>query len=245
MFTPKNRPQNFAHQEQTLTNRFSLLVWNIHKENQTKEFSKHFSTLMHKNPSDILMLQEVRYPKKSDFFFEHYSFALGGNIETKENIFGVLTAAKCSFDDITRSLSTKKEFGFISRKSFLISKHQLHNAQTLYLVNIHAINFVSLKTFAFELQKIKQNILELEGPMIIGGDFNNWSKKRLKLLENFQKELCLNKLKIKAVHHVKQIFSQAIDHIYYKGITPLQAVALDTKDISDHNPIYALFEVSE
>lgn len=233
------------HQKQDLTTKFSLLIWNVHKENQTKEFAKNFTVLMKKNPSDILMLQEVRYPKKSDFFFEHYSFALGGNIETTENIFGVLTAAKCSFDDITRSLSTKKEFGFISRKSFLISKHQLHNAQTLYLVNIHAINFVSLKTFAFELQKIKQNILALDGPLIIGGDFNNWSKKRLKLLENFQKELGLNKLEIEAEHHVKTIFSQAIDHIYYKGITPLHAVALDTKNISDHNPIHAVFELQQ
>ncbi len=245
MFTPKKTPKKFRHQKQALASRFSLLVWNVHKENQRKDFAKHFSTLMQKNPSDVLLLQEVKYPKKSDFLFNNYSFALGANIETKQSLFGVLTAAQCSFDDITSSLSTKKELGFISHKSFLISKHKLQNAQTLYLVNIHAVNFVSLKSFAFELEKIKQNLLELDGPLIIGGDFNNWNKKRLKLLENFQKELGLSKLEIEEMHHVKQIFSQAIDHIYYRGIKPLQAVAIDTKNISDHNPIYALFEVSE
>ena len=245
MFTPKKTPQKLRHQKQALASRFSLLVWNVHKENQSEDFAKHFLTLMQKNPSDILLLQEVKYPKKSDFLFNKYSFALGANIETKQSFFGVLTAAQCSFDDITSSLSTTKELGFISHKSFLISKHKLQNTQTLYLVNIHAINFVSLKSFAFELEKIKQNLLELDGPLIIGGDFNNWNKKRLKLLGNFQKELGLNKLKIEEMHHVKQIFSQAIDHIYYRGIKPLQAVAIDTKNISDHNPIYALFELSE
>jgi len=53
------------------------------------------------------------------------------NIETKQNIFGVLTAAKCSFHNITISLSTKKELWFSSHKSFLISQHKVCNAKTI------------------------------------------------------------------------------------------------------------------
>ena len=200
---------------------------------------------MQTNPSDILLLQEVKYPKENSFTFEKYSFALGANIETKQNIFGVLTAAKCSFSNITTSLSTKKELGFTSHKSFLITQHQLCNGKTLYLANIHALNFVSDKTFKYELQKIKNLLQTLEGPIIIGGDFNNWNKKRLQFLKDFQKELELHKLAVKESHHVKQIFSQTIDHIYYRGIKPIEAVAIDTKKISDHNPIHALFELVE
>jgi len=243
MFIPTESAKILQHQKSSLLCKFSLLVWNIHKENQTAAFRKNFSTLMQSYPSDILLLQEVKYPKKSNFFFQEYSFALAANIQTKENLFGVLTATKSLFRDTISTLSTKKELGFSTHKSFLISKHQLCDKKTLYLVNIHAINFVPLKIFADELYKIKQLLLSIKEPLIVAGDFNNWSKKRLSLLNDFQKELGLGELEFKERHHVKKIFSQELDHIYYRGITPLNAVAIDTKNISDHNPLYALFEL--
>ena len=243
MFIPTESAKNLQHQKSSLACKFSLLVWNIHKENQTAAFQKSFSTLMQSYPSDILLLQEVKYPKKSSFFFQEYSFTLAANIQTKENLFGVVTATKSLFHDSISALSTKKELGFSTHKSFLISKHQLCDKRTLYLVNIHAINFVSLKTFADELCKIKELLLHIQEPLIVAGDFNNWSKKRLNLLNDFQKELGLCELELKQRQHVKKIFSQELDHIYYRGLTPLNAAAIETKNISDHNPLYALFEL--
>ncbi len=245
MFIPKQIPKKLIHQANTLPCKFSLLVWNIHKENQTKEFTENFSTLMQTYPSDILLLQEVKYPKNRPFFFHQYSFILGTNIETKQNIFGVLTATKSSFESTTTSLSHKKELGFTTHKSFLITQHKICNEKMLYFTNIHAVNFVSHKTFEQELQQIKNHLQTINAPLIIGGDFNNWNKKRLQILKNFQEELGLKKLVVDNTHHVKQIFSQTIDHIYYRGIKPLTAVAIDTKKVSDHNPIYALFELEQ
>lgn len=246
MFIPKQSlAKKIIHQHDSLACRFSLLVWNVHKENQTKNFEKNFSVLMQTHPSDILLLQEVKYPKNKAFIFDKYSFVLGTNIETKQNLFGVLTAAKCSFYNITTALSHKKELGFSTHKSFLITQHKLCNAQHLYFINIHAVNFVSHKTFQQELQTIKNFLQKLKGPLIIGGDFNNWNKKRLQILKHFQEELGLCKLVIEDSQHVKQIFLQTIDHIYYRGIQPVKAVAINTKKISDHNPIYALFEIEQ
>jgi endonuclease/exonuclease/phosphatase (EEP) superfamily protein YafD len=168
---------------------------------------------------------------------------LAGNIETQQNIFGVLTATKSAFREMHRSLSTKKELGFMSHKSFLLSRHTLANNKELTILNLHAINFVSSKTFAYELENIEKILLEIDGPLIVAGDFNTWSKKRHKLLENFQLELGLKKLQINDEKHIKQIFWQRLDHIYYRELKPLQALALDTKNISDHNPIYAEFEL--
>ncbi|WP_457748925.1 endonuclease/exonuclease/phosphatase family protein [Sulfurimonas sp.] len=245
MFTPKQLQKKLTHQNNSLPCRFSVLVWNVHKENQTKDFQMSFSALMQTNPSDILLLQEVKYHKNQPFIFDKYSFVLGTNIETKQHLFGVLTAAKCSFHNITSTLSSKKELGFSTHKSFLITQHTLCNAQTLYFVNIHAVNFVSHKIFAHELQKIKNLLLAIDGPLLIGGDFNNWNKKRLTILKDFQEELALYKLSIEEPHHIKQIFSQTIDHIYYRGLKPIKAIAINTKKISDHNPIYAVFELEE
>jgi len=245
MFTPKKTPHSHKHQHKDLPCTFSLLLWNIHKENQKQHFKKHFSVLLQKYPSDILLFQEVKHPKKAAFFFENYSYCLAANIETRQNSFGVMTAANCSFNTVSSSLSRKKELGFISHKSFLVSQHKLCDGSILTLVNIHAINFVSNKNFNHEIQKLKTEISKLSGTLIIAGDFNTWNKKRQKVLQTFTQELNLLKLHVENSHHVKKIFTQSIDHIYYRGLKVLSATAIDTQGISDHNPIHALFELKK
>ncbi|HFB54273.1 MAG TPA: endonuclease/exonuclease/phosphatase family protein [Sulfurimonas autotrophica] len=245
MLTPCNQINNLKHQQKSLACRFSLLVWNVHKENLTHPFAKKFSALLQTHPSDILLLQEIKYPKPNRAFLQNYSFALAANMETKKHLYGVLTAAQCSFETLTPTLSLTKELGFISHKSFLISEHRLCDNRVLYLVNIHAINFVSNKSFAKELQHIQKSLQTLPAPLIIGGDFNNWNKKRLQILQKFQEALGLQKLDVQEPHHIKSIFSHSIDHIYYKGLKALSATAIDTQHISDHNPIHALFELEK
>ena len=201
--------------------------------------------LLQKYPSDILLFQEVKHPKKADFFFENYSYSLAANIETRQNSFGVMTAAECSFDTVFPSLSTKKELGFTSRKSFLISQHRLCNGSMLTLVNIHAINFVPNNSFEHEIQRLETEMSKLSGALIIAGDFNTWNKQRQKRLQTFTQKLDLSKLNVEDSHHVKKIFTQSIDHIYYRGLKALHATAIDTQHISDHNPIHALFELEK
>ena len=245
MFTPKQTPHSHKHQQKDLACKFSLLLWNIHKENQKQHFKKHFTVLLQKYPSDILLFQEVKYPKEVTFFFENYSYSLAANMETRQNSFGVMTAARCSFDTVSPSLSTKKELGFISHKSILISQHRLCNGSILTLVNMHAINFVSNKSFTHEIQRLKTEISKLDGALILAGDFNTWNKQRQRALQTFTEELHLSKLDIEDSHHIKKIFTQSIDHIYYRGLKALSATAIDTQHISDHNPIHALFELEK
>jgi endonuclease/exonuclease/phosphatase (EEP) superfamily protein YafD len=242
MFKAKENPQILRHQSIPLPCKFSLLLWNIHKENQSKKFQAKLTILMQKYPSDILLFQEVKYPKKETFFLEKQSFVLASNMQTSKNIFGVLTAMTFAFEEISISLSTKKELGCISHKSFLISRHTLCNGENLYLVNLHAINFVPFASFKHEMQHIAKILITLEGALIVGGDFNNWNVKRLHFLSFFAKELHLKKLDVENAHHIKHIFNKKIDHIFYRGIQASAAQAIDTGNISDHNPIYAVFE---
>jgi len=58
-------------------------------------------------------------------------------------------------------------------------------------------------------------------------------------------QTAVSKLDVEDSHHVKKFFSQNIDHIYYKGLKITGAAAIDTQHISDHNPIYALFELEK
>ena len=241
MFVPSIFPQNLEHQAHSLEGKFSLLVWNIHKENQEHLFQEKLTELLQQRPSDFILFQEVKYPKYEPYIFNNYSYALASNIETSKNIFGVLTAAKVAFEKIDSTLTAHREMGLATRKSLLITQHRLNDGNLLYMVNLHAINFVSLKSFTLELEKIKRELLHYDGAMIIGGDFNNWSARRVRILEAFQKELSLEKADIDAYHHIKHVFSKPLDHIFYRGVTLLKAEAIDTKKISDHNPIYATF----
>lgn len=241
MFIPRIFPQKLEHQEHSLSKVFSLLVWNIHKENQQLPFQKKLAELLTQNPSDFVLFQEVKYPKTAPCGFESYSYAIASNIETSKNVFGVLTAAKVSFEKINTNITTQREMGLATRKSLLITQHRLSSDEILHMVNLHAINFVSLKSFTLEMEKIKRELLQYSGPMIIGGDFNNWSTKRVKVLEAFQKKLSLEKADVDEYHHIKHIFSKPLDHIFYRGVKLLKAEAIDTKRISDHNPIFATF----
>ena len=241
MFVPQIFPQRLEHQEHSLSKEFSLLVWNIHKENQQLPFQKKLAELLTQNPSDFVLFQEVKYPKTAPYSFESYSYAIASNIETSKNVFGVLTAAKVSFEKINTNITTQREMGVATRKSLLTTQHRLSSGKILHMVNLHAINFVSLKSFTLEMEKIKRELLQYSGPMIIGGDFNNWSTKRVKVLEGFQKKLSLEKADVDEYHHIKHIFSKPLDHIFYRGVKLLKAEAIDTKRISDHNPIFATF----
>ncbi|PHR59033.1 MAG: hypothetical protein COA44_02475 [Arcobacter sp.] len=245
MLTPQSCPQELKHQDCTLAKQFSLLVWNVYKKNQNVLFQEKLKKLLLDKPSDFLLFQEVKYPKAKFFHLEDYSYVLASNMETKKQIYGVLTASKACFESITCNLTKGKELGIATHKSFLISQHPLRNGQSLYIINIHAINFVSSKKFEDEMQAFKKILLNYKGPMIVVGDFNNWNKKRVSILKTFQNELGLSKAEPENLHFVKHVFNKPLDHIFYRGLDLLKAEAIHIKNASDHNPLYARFQIQE
>ncbi|MGB5964231.1 MAG: endonuclease/exonuclease/phosphatase family protein [Sulfurimonadaceae bacterium] len=234
-------PQKLHHQEHNLPKEFSLLVWNVHKENLRSDFQERFKSLLQQHPSEFLLFQEAKYPKKSSSVLDDFSYAMASNIETFRHLYGVVTASKVAFEKIDSNLSHRREIGLITYKSMQITQHKLSNGQILHLVNLHSINFVSIKIFTKELEKIKLELKMCKGPMIVGGDFNNWTKKRIKVIEAFQHALSLEKAELHEKHHIKHIFEKPLDHLFYRDLNLLQAKAIDTQKISDHNPIYATF----
>lgn len=220
---------------------FSLLVWNVHKENLRSDFQERFKSLLQQHPSEFLLFQEAKYPKKSSTVLDGFSYAMASNIETFRHLYGVITASKVAFEKIDSNLSHRREVGLITYKSMQVTQHKLSNGQILHLVNLHSINFVSIKIFTKELEKIKLELKMCKGPMIVGGDFNNWTHKRIKVLEAFQHALSLEKAELYEKHHIKHIFEKPLDHLFYRDLNLVQAKAIDTQKISDHNPIHATF----
>ena len=242
MFVPRQNPHFYQHQSKAVGSTFSLLCWNIHKENLHPLFQSKLHEILRTHPSDFLLFQEYKMPKHQAHGLKALSYAMAANIETKQHIYGLLTASSSGFDTKHIELTLQKEFIISTRKSALLTSHSFSDGETLHLLNIHGINFVSLKAFSKELEKLRSILCVYSGAMIVCGDFNNWSKKRIKVLEGFQKELSLEKAVIENEHHIKQVFFKPIDHIFYRGLKLLRAEAINTKRISDHNPIQATFK---
>jgi len=77
--------------------------------------------------------------------------------------------------------------------------------------------------------------------MIVTGDFNTWSKKRIEHLDHSARTIGLEPARFTNSHHIKQRFSKPLDHLYYRGLELTEAEVIDTGKVSDHNPIVATF----
>lgn len=242
MFIPRQNPYFYQHQNKRVAPRFSLLCWNIHKENLQPIFQSKLHELLHTHPSDFLLFQEYKIAKQKPHDFGGLSYAMAANIETKQYIYGLLTASSFGFTTKHTTLTRQKEFMISTRKSTLLTSHSFADGEPLHLMNMHGINFTSSKAFNKELERVKAMLFGCSGAIIVSGDFNNWNQKRIKALEKFQNDLNLQKAIVEKGHHIKHIFSKPIDHIFYKGLKLIKAEAIDTKEISDHNPIHVTFE---
>ena len=80
------------------------------------------------------------------------------------------------------------------------------------------------------------------GPIIIAGDFNNWSKSRSRLISEMAQRLSLEQLPFKN-HNRTRVFGSEIDHIFYRE---LSVMAHKTHEVSssDHNPITVTFRAT-
>ncbi len=220
---------------------FSLLCWNIHKEMGQHAFDARFGSLIAQWRPDFILLQEAVLDRRTAGYFEEFNFAAAINIGLRHRQFGVLTAARSPFLRTIGLKTNRKEMRFTTRKSLLITSHPFQDGTELTTVNIHAINFVSANIFIEEIERLVETLSGIDGAMIVTGDFNTWSSKRLEYLKNFAKMIGLEAAEFENHHHIKRRFSKPLDHLFYRGLKLQKAEAIDTGKVSDHNPIVATF----
>jgi endonuclease/exonuclease/phosphatase (EEP) superfamily protein YafD len=95
--------------------------------------------------------------------------------------------------------------------------------------------------FKNELNNIHATIKSHGGAMIVAGDFNTWNLKRVQYLNEFSDDLELKKVEFESEKDIKKIFSNSLDYIFYRGLELTFSAVIDSKKISDHNPIIAKF----
>ncbi len=241
MFLPKSLIKSLKHQENHLEKEFSLLCWNVAKLTLKRHYKEFLNTLIERYKLDVLLLQEVKKSLSHELELHDYSYVLSPNIQTQKHVFGVLSAFKSSCLGELSLLTKKRELRCATHKTTLLTHHKTIDGVSLLIVNLHAINFVHNSDFKNELREIYEAIKTHSGAMIVAGDFNTWNLKRVQYLGEFSDDLGLKKVEFESEKDIKKVFSNSLDHIFYRGLKVTFATVVDSKKISDHNPIIARF----
>ncbi len=219
---------------------FSLLVWNIYKQN--REGWQQALTQMSQD-KQLVLLQEVSLTPEFDLWLQGTDWVAqqANAFEALETSTGVMTLAKnlphtaCAF--------SAKEPWLRLPKSALYTQYPLSNGQELAVVNLHAINFtIGTKEYYQQLEVIDGLIRAFPGPIIFAGDFNTWSVERMSLVNQLLIERGFRSTAFYPDHRTQFVTGLPLDHVYYKGLT-LKTAEAPMTDASDHNPLLVTFQL--
>jgi endonuclease/exonuclease/phosphatase (EEP) superfamily protein YafD len=233
---------------------FTVLSWNAQKGRDDR-FRGDLRTLLAEHVPDLVFLQEARAdfaprPGLEGFFARSWSYPWPGGTTV-----GVLTLSATRPTEL-RSLPTRhRELGVTAPKVALLSEHTLPGGERLLAVNVHCLNFEVGVTRALkaQLESLRRAMSEHRGPIVLAGDFNSWSERRLELVDRLTRSLGLSE-----VHSFEgarrtgdlgsglanRLFgvdpSLPLDRVYYRDLRVRRARVL-SYDSSDHAPLAVTF----
>ncbi|NOQ45897.1 MAG: endonuclease/exonuclease/phosphatase family protein [Desulfobulbaceae bacterium] len=222
-------------------NHIAILDWNIYK-GQRPGWQNDFLRLS--TAKDIIFLQEAPLNERMQEMLQQHN--LCWNLNSAFSYRGLETGVL-----VASTVQPLGSCGLRHRepiigvpKTILISRYMIAGSTDKLLVaNIHGIN-ISLGTGAYQKQLDGlQNILEKhEGPIILAGDFNNWSKKRTAIMTSMVENLSLQALAFDGKARTT-FFGDPVDHILYRGLKPV-TYEVHPVTSSDHNPISVTFRLA-
>ena len=220
---------------------FSLLCWNVHKNNNSNVDFKAYLQNLENNP-DFLLLQEANFRDDAPFTLPNYAFDAAANLEVKKTFYGVLTASRVESCRAEAFLSQGKESIFGPHKSLLLSRYLFEDKTELLILNVHAINFRENKSYQRELERFLTLIRNHEGPLIVAGDFNTWNKTRMKNLGRLIADMGLKPVPLESTDAVKSFMGKPLDFILYRDLELQTFSCAHLPKLSDHNPLFATFK---
>ena len=151
---------------------FSLLSWNIQKENR-EGWESDFVRLSQN--ADIIIIQEAFLSEELRRLLNlrPYYWHLVTAFEYQQVKAGVLTAATVEPDFVCPLRATEPLIRF--PKTVLITRYPLAKTpHSLMIANIHMINFTpNIYAFHDQARQMTEILVNHQGPMILSGDFNN------------------------------------------------------------------------
>jgi len=231
-----DRYTRLRHQDDLCPTRLTLLSWNVAKLSGQPAFHEVMAGLLEQESINLVLLQEARTFQREEFDLHGYSWSISPNIQTRTELFGVMSAFNVRCDQSTPFISQRQELMYATHKSALVTHHPLQGGVDLLVVNVHAINFVLNQYFYEEMASISRLIAHHDGPLVIAGDFNTWNAKRIYHLRALMTRLGLREVEFADKHHIKRFLWHPLDYVFYRGLHVEHARAINT-NISDHNPV--------
>ena len=154
--------------------------------------------------------------------------------------------------------SKYKEFFITAPKLSLVTEYPLVNGQRLLAINVHLLAFERWSTAGIgsQLDDLQAVMAEHAGPIILVGDFNAWSARRLKLVQAVADGLKLTEVRDfpsgrKTADKGSSFFNGllgidaglALDRVYYRGFTHHSAKVLSYES-SDHRAIQVTLDLA-
>lgn len=237
---------------------FTLVTWNAQK-GKHERFREDLRDLVAEAVPLLVLLQEARAdlmdeaPLAASFAPGwHYPWPGGATL-------GVLTL---SWSVPTRLLSIHsrwREFLVTAPKVTLASEHRLADGSTLLALNVHLLNFERWSTFMLsaQLEEIQAVMHGHAGPIVLAGDFNGWSARRLALVEQMVREVGLDEVRSfgrtrrtgdLGWSFLNWLFgvdsSLPLDRVYYRGLVPGGEEVLAYTS-SDHSALLVRFALPD
>lgn len=245
LFAPDESLQLFGSGgHRALPQEFGVLVWNIYKARK-REWERDFHALAENK--ELILLQEAVFRTRFDSLFdipERMEWVMARSHASRKTLCetGVKTGCVASSHSRAFFVSPDAEPLLKTPKMLLVTLYPLEgSAHPLMVVNVHAINFVSMEKYMRQIVQMAEAVEHHEGPVLLAGDFNTWNKTRYRELVQIAHRLNLTELVATRKGRIEHLYRH-LDYIFYRGLEPLEGAFVRVRS-SDHDPIVARFRV--
>ena len=231
-----------------LPNTFSLLNWNIYKQ-QNPQWSEKLNEWA--SQADLITLQEAKYDQALINFSQQQQLTYFQNIafNYKDESYGVNTLSRVQASQAcgTRypepwTMVPKTGIATIYpiADTTLENSSPIHSKESLLLINLHGVNFTfTAQPLKEQVTPYLQLIKQHKGPILISGDFNTWSEDRTREIIDTLVSTGFNETQFTKDKRLI-VFGRPLDHVFYRGLTLIKAQSISTI-ASDHSPQLVTF----
>lgn len=217
-----------------------VFTWNIHKEGD-RGWQSDLTAFSASN--DIVLLQETVLQDSLRRLIEGAGlrWVMASSFLYRDVDIGVLTATRIA--PIASCTQRIVEPLLRLPKSAVVTWFPIAGrAQTLAVVNIHAINFsLSLGAYRAQFAAIGDALADHDGPIVVAGDFNTWTDRRTEAVRELAERLGLTEVAF-ADDRRRVFFGHELDHILTRQMAVVASSAMPVTS-SDHNPVAATLRI--
>jgi endonuclease/exonuclease/phosphatase (EEP) superfamily protein YafD len=219
-------------------NSIKVLVWNMLKSKR-KKWTKDFVNLT--KDKDLLILQEVYLNRYYLYVYRNivpYRFDMAISFLYQNNFpTGNMIGSKIEPTVSSMFRTSKLEPIVGTPKTAVYSIFPIKNySKDLLVISIHGLNMTKNIHLKNQIREIFEVVHLHDGPVIFGGDFNTWNKKRTNFLKKIMTENNFKEVFFKKDKRLK-VAGYPLDYVFLKDIEVKDSRVLNKIKSSDHKPI--------